>query len=377
MADRGDAPRSQEDRDDASRLKTPETTNHSEAGEKTPPEGSAAPAKPIAETYLLHVSRKAMACEFQVFFNAGQYANATEAALESLDLIDSLEAQMSYFRATSEIGKINCLACDGPVAVEPRLFALLQMAADLYTETDGAVDITSTPLWETWGFARRAGRIPDEDELAQALARVGGNCVALDAERQTVRFTKPGVQINLGCVGKGYALDRAAELLAEAKIHDYMFHGGQSSVLVRGARMLASPDDPDKPMSGWSVGLPDPLRPEHRLGVFHLQDRALGTSGATIQFFRHRGKRYGHIINPRTGRPAEGVLSTTVLAPTAALADGLSTAFFVMGPDRTAQYCEKHPGIAAILICQVIEGQAYEVRSFGFGPGELQLRAEN
>jgi thiamine biosynthesis lipoprotein len=134
-----------------------------------------------------------------------------------------------------------------------------------------------------------------------------------------------------------------AELLDEGVVCDYLVHGGRSSVLARG-------DHPDRPGRGWSIGLRHPLRPAERLAEFFLLDQSLSTSGSGTQFFQRRGRRYGHILDPRTGWPAEGMYSATVIAPTAAEADALSTAFYVMGPEKTAAFCGKHPDVAALLV---------------------------
>ena len=148
------------------------------------------PSRNANPDLLIHVSRRAMACEFEVCFPAGQCENGTEFALAALDAVETLEEQLSYFRPASQITKINQLAAQQPVEVEPWLFDLLQSAMRLYEETDGAYDVTSTPLWEAWGFARRAGQIPSDAQLAEARSKVGGNLVELDAARRTVRFSQ-------------------------------------------------------------------------------------------------------------------------------------------------------------------------------------------
>jgi thiamine biosynthesis lipoprotein len=197
-----------------------------------------------------------------------------------------------------------------------------------------------------WGFTRRNGAIPEPQALAEALARVGGQFIEFDDATSSVRFAIPGLKINLGSIGKGYALDRSAELLTETGIHDFLLHGGNSSVLARGAHGSLDP------MQGWAVGVRNPLRPDRRLGQVFLKDRALATSGSGTQFFVHEGRHYGHIIDPRSGWPAEGVLSVSVLAGTAAEADALSTAFYVMGLEAAREYCTGHPNIAAIMVCR-------------------------
>jgi thiamine biosynthesis lipoprotein len=314
-----------------------------------------------------------MACQFEVFFNAGQYGGAAQAAVEALDLVNTLEDELSYFRPASQLSRLNLVAADGPVEVDPRLFGLLQLALELHRETAGAFDITSAPLWETWGFARREGSIPSAESLAEAVKLVGSGYVKLDARERTVHFTKPGVRLNLGSIGKGYALDRAAEVLVSAGVEDFLFHAGQSSVLARGSRGEAGAAAAGRSSPGWSVGIRDPLRPKRRLAEIRLRDRALGTSGSTMQYFRSRGRRYAHILDPCTGQPAEGVLSVTVAAPTAALADGLSTAMFVMGPELARDYCASRPELAALLVCPAGASGRAEIHAIGFGEEELTL----
>ena len=325
------------------------------------------PSPASGESYLVHVSRPAMACEFQVFLNAGQYEQGTEAALEALDQVETLEQQMSVFRPTSEIGTINRNAADRPVAVEPRLFELLELAGRIHAQTQGAFDVTAGPLWEAWGFSRRAGTVPNEEQLADAMKRVGWHRVELDPAEKTVRFRAPGMGLNLGSIGKGYALDRCAQAMEAAGITDYLLHGGQSSVLGRGCRLGDAGHAPAGEPAGWTVGIRHPLRPDRRLAEIRLCDRALATSGSGVQFFRHRGRRLGHILDPRTGQPAEGVLSTTVLAPTAAMADALATAFYVMGAEGARHYCRSRPGIAAVIVCPARRAGGIEVRSIGLG----------
>jgi thiamine biosynthesis lipoprotein len=339
-------------------------------------EAVAGPVEPDGESVLLHVARRAMACQFQVFFNVGQYANDTEAALEALDLVEGLEAQLSVFRPTSEISRINALAADIPVPVEPRLFELLQLAQGLSEATAGAYDITASPLWKAWGFSRREGAIPTDEQLAEARRCVGHHWLELAPDEKTIRFRQSGVEINLGSIGKGYALDRAGECLTAAGIEDFLFHGGQSSVLARGSQTVdGRPADPAHPR-GWTVGIRHPLRRNVRLAQVRLRNRALGTSGTENQFFRYRGRRYGHILDPRTGWPAEQLLSATVLAPSAALADALSTAFFVMGAEAALDYCQTHPEIAAVLLCPVRGAKGYEIRTAGLDDGALRLLVE-
>lgn len=312
--------------------------------------------KTPGRTLLLDIQRRAMACNFAVNLNAGQYPSGPEAAVQALDLVETLEDQLTAFRDHSEICRINRNAGNGPVVVEARLHQLLVDAVRLSQETNGAFDITAGPLSKVWGFYRRQGRLPDSAQQMQALARVGSRWVVLCQQQRTIAFLRPDVELNLGGIGKGYALDRCAELLLEAGVKDFLLHGGQSSVLARGTR---SGCDTSRP--GWTVGVRHPLRPRHRIAEVRLERRALGTSGTGTQFFHYQGKRYGHILDPRTGWPADGVLSSTAIAAQAASADALATAFYVMGLDQTRQFCNDHPHIGAILVCRREPGRDVEV----------------
>lgn len=301
---------------------------------------------PSGGRYLISLRRRAMACDFVAMFNAGQYDTAPLLGVEAFDLIEQLEAQLTVYRDTSEVIEINRSAADGPVPVEDRLFDLLALALRIHQATAGAYDITAGPLSKAWGFFQRQGEVPEEAVLAEALAKVGSHKLHLDSERRTIEFLHAGVELNLGGIGKGYALDRAAEVLVEGGVGDFLLHGGKSSILARGTRASDNPSD-----RGWRISIGDPLRPGQSLLEFPLVDRAAGTSGTQYQFFRRAGKRYGHIIDPRTGYPAEQSLSATVLAPTAAEADALSTALFILGPAAAERYCAAHADISAALLC--------------------------
>jgi thiamine biosynthesis lipoprotein len=332
-----------------------------------------------AAGYLTKIGRRAMACEFEVLLNAEQYTIATEAALAALDLVDQLESQLSVFRDDSEVSRINRTAHLEPVNIEPRLFDLLELAAQIHYNTGGAYDITSGPLTKLWGFFRRQGRVPNTTELAHVMQHVGMRHVEFDRTRQTVRFLTPGVEINLGSIGKGYALDRMAELLAAERLEHFLLHGGNSSMLGRGTmnestftsqQLIDGQKQPEPP--GWWIGLRHPLEPERRIGEVCLRNRALGTSGSGTQFFIHEGRRYGHILDPRTGRPVENTLSTTVAAPTAAEADALATAFYVMKTADAIAYCRQHAGIAAVIMSAAV-ADGVEIALAGWGEDEIQI----
>ena len=313
------------------------------------------------EVTLLEVSRRAMACDFQVQYHASDGPTATESILESHELLESIESQLTIYRETSDTLDINANGATSPVKVEPRFFQLLQLCAWLHTETHGTFDITSGPLSRIWGFLKREGRVPEEQEIAAALASVEGSAIQLNEQDSTIQFLKPELEINFNSIGKGYALDRLTEQLVEQGVEDFLWHGGRSSVLARGKNRSDRHD-------AWTIGIRDPLRPVRRLAEIHLRNQALGTAGSGTQFFEHEGRRYGHVIDPRTGWPAEGVYTATAITETAAEADALATAFYVLGPGGTAEYCAAHPEVSALLVCPPLgestEEQPLDVHAF-------------
>ncbi|HEY2841521.1 MAG TPA: FAD:protein FMN transferase [Pirellulales bacterium] len=344
-------------------VRTGETVDAAKAADPSPTRNRVFPGE---EAYLVQLSRPAMACRFEITLNAGQHDEGSEAALAALDLIEELESQLTVYRDTSEVARINQSATESPVQIEQRLFELLQTAQRLSAETGGAFDVTSGPLTKIWGFYRRNGAIPAACELSTAMQSVGSDQLEFDAAERTVHFLRRGMELNLGAIGKGYALDRAAETMAAAAVENFLIHGGQSSVLARGSRGLSA-------NGGWSVGIGHPLNPERRLAEVWLRDRALATSGASHQFFRHQGKRYGHILDPRTGWPAEGVLSSTVLAPTAAEADALSTAFYALGVTEAQAWLRGRPEIGALLVHPSPDRSSIEITVCGLTENDWRL----
>ncbi|MDX2037347.1 MAG: FAD:protein FMN transferase [Isosphaeraceae bacterium] len=313
--------------------------------------GSSAPAAPRPSVsnaggsyQLLKAVRPAMGGWFEVrlpHFLPG----AADLATRALDAIEVLESRLTVYRDDSEVAYLNSNAARGPVEVAPDLFELLQTAIAIHRETAGAYDVTTGALSTAWGFTRGPKRVPSDRERLDALARTGSNKLLLDPERKTVAFDIDGLSINLGSIGKGHAVDVATRV-----VRDYwlptaaLIHGGRSSLFA-----LGSP--PDILSSAWDLSVHHPLDPAATLGTLHLRDRAMGTSGATFQSFDEAGRLYGHIIDPRTGEPpTSGPLSVSVLAPTAAEADALSTAFFLIGPDRAAQILARRRDMGALFV---------------------------
>lgn len=294
------------------------------------------------DVQVLRFSRRAMATNFEVMLPFGPTHNQL-AAEAALDCIDELEDQLSVYRDHSEVSGLNATAVAGAVKVESRLFDLLEFAAHITQQTQGAFDIATGALIKAWGFYKREGRVPTPAERSAAMAKTGTRFLAFDRDQRTVRYLRPGLEINLGGIGKGYALDRAAELLAQDwRVESALLHGGTSSV-----RAIGTPPGQER---GWPIAIKHPWDEQRRLGTIYLNGMALGTSAATFQHFEYNGRKLGHLLDPRIGWPAEGVEQISVVAPSAAEADALSTAFFVLGVEPTARFCQTHPDVGVIFL---------------------------
>jgi thiamine biosynthesis lipoprotein len=280
-----------------------------------------------------------MACRFEVTLPISDRAGVA-VATGALNLIDEMEAQLSVFRASSEISFINREAARRAVAVEHSLFDLLSLCKSMYEQTDGAFDITAGALTRCWGFLQRSGRIPASDDLEDARSLVGSDKLLLSEETRSVRFEREGMEVNLGSIGKGYALDRVVSEMGD-RVANALLNAGASSMYAIGAGDRSE---------GWSVGLRDPRNKNRRLARLRLRDCALSTSGSEEQFFEHDGQRYGHLIDPRSGWPAQRVTSVSVIARSAAISDALATAFYIGGRELAEKYCAANPEVQAIML---------------------------
>jgi thiamine biosynthesis lipoprotein len=305
-----------------------------------------------------------MGSYFELCLSAG-LPGAAELSCRALDLIDELESQLTVYREHSEISRLNATAHRGPVPVERRLFELLETAVELSRQTSGAYDVTAGALSGAWGFVKGPKRVPDAATLAEARASTGWQHLQLDRESCTVGFDRPGIQINLGSIGKGYAIDRVIGLLRDFWLPvSALVHGGRSSLYA-----LGSP--PGQFAGRWEIALRNPFEPESPLGVLRLRNRGMGTSGTAFQQFVADGRVYGHIIDPRSGEPATGPASVTVLAPSAAVADALSTAFYLLGADAAASYVADHPETAVVVVEEGSSPNSPRVLVFGLSEDEF------
>jgi thiamine biosynthesis lipoprotein len=294
------------------------------------------------------LARHAMATRFEIVLHGESPVALRAAGEEALDEIDRLENQLSLYRPTSEIAHLNAKAARGPVRVTPSLFALLEKARRLYQETRGAFDITIAPLVRCWGFIDGTGRLPEAAEVEEARSMVGMHLVQLHPEDFTVEFAREGVMLDLGAIGKGYAIERAAELLREAGITSALIHGGTSSIAA-----IGQPPDAE----AWKVALEKPylqkgknIAEEDLLASVPLKDEAMSVSAVWGKAFQAEGKNYGHVIDPRTGAPTTAALMAAVVTVSATETDALSTALLTLGAQGHADIAKLRPGMRTLLV---------------------------
>ncbi len=268
-----------------------------------------------------------------------------EAAREAFAAIDALEARVSRFRQDSFVTQVNRQAAERPVVVPTDIIQLLQGSRQYSERTDGAFDVTIGPIMKLWGFYAGTGEHPSPAELEAVVSRVGMEHVTVDEAARTVFFEKPDMHIDFGGVAKGLALDRAAAILREHGVESARLNIGTSTIVAIGA-------PPGR--SGWTVDIRSPYNngQETHVATVDIRDESLSTSSRTERYLEIDGDKYGHIVDPRTGIPATGVLSATAIAPDGFGSDALSTAFYVMGLDATQRYCESYPDARAILVVE-------------------------
>lgn len=282
----------------------------------------------------------AMGTTFEIIILGEDRDYAQAAARAAFDELDGLERELSRFVETSDVSRISRLGAGEPVRVGVGAFECLELASRVHEETGGAFDVSIGRLLSCWLSREGRPRTPSEDELARAGERVGMRWVTTNEQDHSVGLGTSGVELDLGGIGKGYALDRMAALLGEWSIETALLHAGESSFLAVG-----SPPGEE----GWLLGLRDPEDDARSLGSVRLRDRAVSGSGRLL-----RGR---HIIDPRTGLPAEGALSAWAAAPTAALSDALSTAFMVMSAGEVEEYCRRRPEASGALLPAGPEGR--------------------
>ena len=286
-----------------------------------------------------------MGTTYSVVLHGDSRERLEEVANAAFDEVLRLDRLLSIHRPASAWSEINRLAGLGPVTVSPEVFRLISRCLRYSRRSQGAFDITVGPLMRTWGFFKGTGRLPDPDEVAAAMTRVGYRHLHLDPIARTVQFDAAGMEINPGGIGKGYAIDRMVGILGKRGIDAALVMASSSSIYGMGA----PPGEP----KGWKVGIGDPKQPRrHAATEVCLKDMSLSTSGGYAQAFGAEGRVFSHIMDPRTGYPAAGMLQVSAIAPLAIDSEAWTKPFFIHGrswaaknkPGRlNAYFCEDGP----------------------------------
>lgn len=302
-----------------------------------------------------------MATRFEFALHGDRPVALRAAAEEALDEVERIENQLSLYRPHTDIARVNARAAQEAVRISAETFRLLERARTLSELTGGAFDITAGPLVRVWGFHDGTGRMPTAAKLDAARRQVGWRRVLLDPEEFTVRFDGAGGMLDLGAVGKGYALDRAAALLREAGVESALLHGGTSTVVALGA-------PPDA--ASWRLALP--AGPDGTAGeTISLRDESLSVSAVWGRsFVDSAGLRLGHVLDPRSGVPVEGVRMAAAALSSATDSDALSTALLVLGEPGRPSMTATFPGVRMWL-----DGEN-PVREGGRDAGSNQVRGQ-
>ncbi len=272
-------------------------------------------------------------------------AEAGEAMQAAFDEIARLETVMSEWQPTSEVSRLNAAAGGEALVVSPELFRVLERSVEVSRISDGAFDISFHGVGQLWSF-KPGARPPSPEDIAAKLPLVGWRAIELDPATRKARLAKPGMMVGLGAIAKGYAVDQASELLRARGFVNHVVEGG-GDTYVSGTKG-------GKP---WMVGIQDPDR-KGVIGALPSSDISVVTSGDYERFFEFEGKRYAHILDPRTGYPVEeskSCKSVTAVAPNATDADALTTAIAVMGPVEGMRFVERQADLEAILITRAGE----------------------
>ncbi len=287
---------------------------------------------------------------------AGEAEIAKNAARMAFARAKELDDKLSDYKADSELMRLCDQAGSGPVKVSDELFAVMSEAQRNAKASDGAFDVTIGPLVRLWRLVRRTRELPADSELKTAMAKVGFDKVRLDADGKTIALTEPGMKLDLGGIAKGYAAEEMIKVLRH--------NGCPRSLVAAGGDIVAG----DAPLggAGWTVAIA-PLEPADQTPTVLLANAAVSTSGDAEQYVEIAGKRYAHIVNPRTGLGLTDSFAVTVLAKNGATADALATAAAVLGPERGLKLVETFPGASARFVWKV--GDKVEMRkSIGFTP---------
>jgi thiamine biosynthesis lipoprotein len=294
-----------------------------------------------------------MACVYAIEAYGLDSASLPRILDEAFDEVDRIDRLMSHYKSDSVLSRINREAALHPVRVETELFDFIDEAMRYNRDSSGAFDITVGPLMKAWGFFRGDGAIPTPEALAAARESVGARHVILNRASRTISFDREGVELDLGGIAKGYAVDRVVALLRERHVSAALVSAGGSTIYGLGV-----------PPGGasWKVAVQDPIDASRTAFEVGLKDRAVSIAGTSEKSFEVDGIRYSHIMDPRTGMPVQGLLSVAVLTGSGTAGDALDDALFVLGPEHSRAYMRKFPGTEAIFFVPAAAGSWKLVR---------------
>lgn len=276
-----------------------------------------------ATTQVYQEARPLLGTLVNVRIHHSDIRAAAQAASAAFSAIGDVDRVMSIHRSDSDVSRVNRVAGSETMIVPPMLTEILQLSGRINDLSGGAYDVTCLPLMRLYGFYNSgARRFPSDREVLKALDAVGERHVVVDGVRHEVGLQHAGSGIDLGSIGKGFAVDRAADTLRT--------HGIRNALIDAGGNIVAMGSSSET-NSGWSVAIRNPVYPDAYFETITLHDEAVATSGNYEQSIVLDGRRVGHLFDLRNGRPADGRLSTSVVARSAALSDALSTTLFVMG----------------------------------------------
>ena len=283
---------------------------------------------------------KLMGSRFDITVVAQDSASANEYIDLAISEISRIEKLISSWDENSQTSKINRYAGIEPVKVDVELFNLIERAMAISKLTDGAFDISYASMDRIWRFDGSMTEMPSKAEINQSIKKVGYDNIILDSENRTVFLQAEGMKIGFGAIGKGYAADMAKKLLIS--------NGAVAGIINASGDMNTWGKQPDG--SEWKVAITNPLDKTKSYGMLPITDGAVVTSGNYEKYVSIGGKRYSHIIDPRTGYPSSGIISVTVFAPNAELADALATSVFVMGQEVGLDRIDQLPQVECIII---------------------------
>lgn len=290
----------------------------------------------------------AMATTFTLVLYSRTPDEAAAVSGEVFDEIDRIEQLLSNYRDSSELSRIDREAAAGPVTTDPEMMDFLQQSAFWSRASDGAFDITVGRLMKAWGFYRHKGEVPPDEELLRLRAVTGWGKVQLDPAAHTVHFAVPGVELDPGGIGKGFAVDAAVRVLREDGITSALLSAGSSTVYALGA---------PPGHAGWRVVIPGPLPSTLPLSAVTLRDTSLSSADCSQKHFVADGHTYCHIMDPRTLRPVEGRVQVSVIDSSATASDALSNVIFVQTPQQSLETLAANAPQARALIVSGTAGQ--------------------